>query len=90
MRIADQGIGRKVRMDVWNRCRIGKRVQTGDFIHPQTRVRSAFYTLARQQLIEIDLAPCKNPLGYRLVAKIHQRLKHLLQPITGKEMQNAK
>lgn len=78
------GITAAVRLAVFTLCRNGKRVTTDSTGHPMSRVRSAFRALERERLIKVGSRRCRNPLGYRLVARLHPRLKYLrISPVNG-------
>lgn len=72
------GMTADVRMSVFRICRRGFSVTTALTGHKQSRVRSAFRVLERERMVELGKMPCRNPHGYRLVARLHPRLKHLL------------
>jgi len=71
------GLTAAVRTAVFKMCVAGHRVTTDSTGHPQARVRGAFHVLERERMIKIGKKPCRNPHGYRLVARLHPRLKHL-------------
>jgi hypothetical protein len=66
-----------VRLAVFTLCRSNRSVTTAMVPHPMARVRAAFYALERASMIRIGTQKCRNPLGYRLTARLHPSLKHL-------------
>lgn len=83
------GITASVRMAVFSLCLAGKKVLTDSTGHPQSRVRSAFRALEKERMLRIRRRPCRNPHGYRLVASLHPRLRHLRESTKGRKMRRS-